>query len=104
MGHLDCSLWVQKFLRSQSTSTASPVPDAKSVKLPRREVPTFNRNIFNWKTFWEQFGVSIHTRLSLTDAEKLAYLMSALKKGTAKNVIEGLTRSGEQYKEAITCL
>ena len=34
----------------------------------------------------------------------LAYLRNALKGGTAKTVIEGLGRSGEQYDEAITCL
>ena len=101
-----CSLQIRKLLRSQSISTvsSSPVSEAKSVKLPRLDVPTFDGSILNWKTFWEQFSVSIHTRSSLTDAEKLAYLRSALKSGTAKNVIEGLTRSGEQYEEAIMCL
>lgn len=101
-GIFDSSLQVCKLLRLQNTS--SSVADTKSVKLPRLDVPTFDGNILNWKTFWEQFSVSIHTRSSLTDAERLAYLRSALKNGTAKNVIEGLTRSGEQYKEAITCL
>ena len=99
---LDCSLQVRKLLRSQST--ASSVSDTKSVKLPRLDTPIFDGNILNWKTFWEQFSVSIHTRSDLTDAKKLAYLRSALKIGTAKNIIDGLTRSGEQYKEAITCL
>ena len=33
----------------------------------------------------------------------LKSLRSALKNVTAKNVIKGLTRSGEQYNEAITC-
>ena len=105
-GIFDCSLRVRKLLRSQNAGTASPSPvsDTKSVKLPRLDVPTFDGNILGWKTFWEQFSISIDSRSSLTDAEKLAYLRSALKHGTAKNVIEGLTRSGDQYKEAITCL
>lgn len=42
--------------------------------------------------FWEQFKVSVHER-SLPDSEKLVYLRSALKDGTAKGVIEGLSRS-----------
>ena len=99
---LDCSLKVRKLLHTQRT--ASSVLDTKSIKLPRLDVPTFDGNILNWKTFWEQFDVSIHARSDLSDAEKLAYLRSALRNGTAKSVIEGLTRSGEQYKEAITCL
>ena len=48
--------------------------------------------------------MSIHSRSDLANAEKLAYLRNALKNGSAKNVIEGLSRSGEQYDEAIACL
>ena len=43
-------------------------------------------------------------RSNLTDSEKLAYLRHALKGGNAKTVIEGLSRSGEHYSEAIACL
>ena len=32
------------------------------------------------------------------------YLRHALKDGTAKKVIEGLSRSGDQYTEVVTCL
>ena len=67
-------------------------------------MPTFDGSILNWKTFWEQFDVSVHDRSNLTDSEKLAYLRHALKDGSAKTVIEGLSRSGEYYDEAITCL
>ena len=77
----ECSLKVRKLLRSRSTSTASPAPDVKSIKLPRLDVPKFDGSILNWMTFWEQFSVSIHARHDLTDAEKLAYLRSALKNG-----------------------
>ena len=40
----------------------------------------------------------------ISDAEKLVYLRQALKDGSAKNYIEGLSRSGEQYEEAMECL
>ena len=46
----------------------------------------------------------MHSRSNLADSEKLAYLRHALKGGQAKNVIEGLSRSGDQYSEAISCL
>ncbi len=65
---------------------------------------TFDGSILNWKTFWEQFSVSVDARSNLTDSEKLAYLRHALKGGNAKTVIEGLSRSGEHYSEAIACL
>ena len=44
------------------------------------------------------------TPISCTDAEKLAYLCHGLMNGSAKSVVEGLSRSGDYYDEAITCL
>ena len=41
---------------------------------------------------------------NIPDSEKLVYLQSALKDGTANGVIEGLTRSGEFYSETIESL
>ena len=76
---------------------------AMGVKLPKIDVPTFDGNILNWQAFWEQFSIAIHERSSLSDTEKLVYLRHSLKDGAAK-VIEGLSRSGDQYAEAITCL
>ena len=74
------------------------------VKLPKLEVPTFDGNILNWGIFREQFRVTIHSRDHLSDADKLAYLQHALRDGTAKNVMEGLTRLAGSYNEAIECL
>ena len=77
---------------------------ATGVKLPKIDVPTFDGNILNWQTFWEQFSIAIHECSSLSDTEKLVYLRHSLKDGAAKKVIEGLSRSGYQYAEAIMCL
>ena len=74
------------------------------VKLSKLEVPTFDGNLINWKRFWEQFCVSVHDRTNLSDAKKLEYLHNALKDGSAKNTIEGLSCSGEHYSEAVKCL
>ena len=41
---------------------------------------------------------------NIPDSKKLVYLQSALKDGTAKGVIEGLSRSGEFYSEPIESL
>ena len=97
-----CSLSVKKL--PEGHVTRSPQPDRDGVKLPKLEVPTFSGDVTHWKSFWEQFCVSVHDRPSLTDPEKLVYLQHALKDGTAKHVIEGLSRSGEYYQEAIDCL
>jgi hypothetical protein len=74
------------------------------VKLPKLDVPIFDGDLLSWTQFWEQFSVSVHDRSEISDAEKLAYLRSALKDGPAKMSIEGLSRSGEHYSEAIECL
>ena len=40
----------------------------KGVKLPKIDVPTFDGNILNWQSFWEQFSVSIHDCDSLLNS------------------------------------
>ena len=45
--------------------------------------------------------VPVHDCSRLSNAEKLVYLQQALKGGTAKNTIEGLSRSSDNYDEAI---
>ena len=99
----DCLLSIKKLLHTPA-STSPPPSDTKGVKLPKLDVPTFNGDILTWKTFWEQFCISVHDRSTLSDSEKLVYLQHALKDGTAKRVIEGLSRSGEHYAEAIESL
>ena len=58
----------------------------------------------HWRSFWEQFCVAVHRRTNLSNSEKLVYLQHALKGGSAKQVIEGLSRSGDYYAEAIESL
>ena len=104
----DCSLQIKELLRPHAPPhepTTAPTPsDNKGVKLPKLDVPTYDGNILNWKCFWEQFCISVHNRPSLSDSEKLVYLQHTLKDGSAKRVIEGLSRSGEHYTEAVECL
>ena len=102
----DCSLRVKKLLLASTHKSGSPTSssDGKGVKLPKLDVPTFDGNILHWRSFWEQFCVSIHDRSNLSDTEKLVYLQQSLKNGSAKSTIEGLSRSGEYYAEAVECL
>ena len=103
----DICLTIRKKSRKTPASaddTTVTLPEARMVKLPKLEAPTFDGNILHWLTFWEQFRVAIHDRDDLSKAQKLVYLRQSLKEGSAKNAIEGLSRSGEQYDEAIKCL
>ncbi|KAL5469510.1 hypothetical protein EMCRGX_G030772 [Ephydatia muelleri] len=89
----DCSHKIKKLINSQLESTAS-VASGTGVKLPKIDVPTFDGNLLHWRQFWEQFSISVHDCKSLTNSEKLVYLQHALKGGSAKNMIEGLSQSG----------
>ena len=101
----ECSLKARQLLSSHSLSRATPMaPEHKGVKLPKLDVTTFDGNILNWKTFWEQFCISVHSSFDISDSEKLVYLQHSLKESHAKHVIEVLTRSGEYYSEAVKCL
>ena len=48
--------------------------------------------------------MAVHSKTNLSNAEKTVYLQHAIKDGSAKNAIEGLSHSGDNYKEAIDCL
>ena len=101
-----CSLKIKRLLHA-STHPHEPTTrptGGDGVRLPKLDVPTFDGSILNWRSFWEQFGISVHHRSNLSDSEKLVYLQHSLKDGSVKNIIEGLSRSGEHYTEAIECL
>ncbi len=75
-----------------------------SLKLPKLDVPIFNGNLLNWRSFWEQFSISVHEKKELAEAEKLVYLKKAVSKGSAKHIIEGLPRSRECHSKAMESL
>ena len=47
---------------------------------------------------------SIRSQNSLSDSERLVYLQHALKGSSTNKVIEGFSRSGGNYSEAVECL
>ena len=98
------SFRIKEMHTSVPVTSPHSTDEAKGVKLPKLDVPTFNGSILNWRSFWEQFSISVHDRSNLSNSEKLVYLQQALKSGSAKNAIEGLSRTGDNYEEAIRCL
>ena len=100
----DISHKTKKSLSTTFVESSSSTVNSAGVKLPKLNVPTFDGNIIHWKQFWEQFTVSVHNRSNLSNAEKIIYLQHAIKDGSAKNAIEGLSHSGDNYDEAVECL
>ena len=70
-----------------------------SVKLPKLELQLFSGDILQWKSFREQFSVSVHDHLYLLNLEKLLYLQQAFKGGSAEQAIEGLSKSGDNGRK-----
>ena len=99
----DCSLRIKR-LAHHPANTPSLPPDRKGVILSKFDVPTFDGNILQWRSFWKQFCVFVHDRSNLSDSEKCIYLQHSLKNSPAKKIIESLSRSGEYYAEAVECL
>jgi hypothetical protein len=103
----DASIQIKEFLyphKDFTTLTETTPTATHGVRLPKLDVPTFDRGILNWSTFWEQFCIAVHDRMHFSDTENLAYLRHSLKDGAAKSSVEGLSRSGDQYTEAIAYL
>ena len=100
----DTSHKIKKSSTTPPVEPSSAASDSAGVKLPKLGVPTFDDNLIHWKQFWEQFIVTVHDRSNLSNAEKSVYLQHAIKSGSAKNTIEGLSHSGDNYDEAVECL
>ena len=98
------SIRLKELSRSRPTPAVPAHSDSKGVKLPKLDVPVFTGNIIDWAQFWEQYCIAVHDRSTLSDAEKFVYLQQAVKGGAARSSIDGLARSGDNYKEAIECL
>ena len=90
--------------KSTSSDHSGPAKATTSIKLPNLSIPKFDGDILNWRTFWEQLRVSIHSRPWLAGAEKLVYLKDALKDIPAEHIIQGLAQTAGTYKKAIECL
>lgn len=98
------SLSAKKALAGMRSATPTLAASSSGVKLPKIDVPRFNGNVLSWRSFWEQFNVTIHSRTTLTDTEKMTYLQSSIKDSPAKSIIDGLSQSGDNYMEAIETL
>ena len=97
----DNSLKLKHILSGFEKFGASAPPDGRVIKLPKIDVPVFDGNILHWKSFGEQFSVAVHTHSDISESEKLVYLRHSVKDRSARNAIEGLCRTGDNYNEAL---
>ena len=69
------SLKAKRLVSSKSAMPTSTTATS-GMKLPKTDFTRFDGNILNWRLFWDQFNISIHSRTSLSNSEKLTYLQS----------------------------
>ncbi len=63
----DQSLLIRELIRKHNLPSLSLM----NRKVAKLSVPTFNGDVLEWQTFWEQFNVAVHES---TYAEKLVHL------------------------------
>ncbi|XP_028403430.1 uncharacterized protein LOC114526129 [Dendronephthya gigantea] len=88
---------------SGGTSGHRPSNSQIHRKLPKIGLPQFSGNPLEWQGFWDQFQVSVHENVSISEIDKFNYLKGCLK-GEAHTTVSGLTLSSENYKDAIDIL
>jgi hypothetical protein len=71
--------------------------------LPKITLPQFTGDPLAWQGFLDQYQVSVHNNVSISDIDKFNYLKGCLK-GEAGAAISGLSLSSENYKEAVSIL
>lgn len=84
--------------------TTNTQNDAKiKTNLPRLEIPFFEGNYQQWRTFYEIFMAVIHNDQSLSNIEKFSYLKSRLR-GEPLKIIEGVSVCGDTYLSTLDLL
>ena len=74
-----------------------------SVRLPKLEIPQFNGDKLKWCEFLDSFSASVHKNTSISDIEKLNYLMSKLI-GVARQAVSAILLSNQNYCLAVELL
>ena len=74
-----------------------------SARLPKLDIPSFSGERLKWTELSDPFKAPVHLFMSLSDVEKLNYLISKLK-GEAKSSVSGILLSNESYHVAVELL
>ena len=97
---------MRKWLAGLSDSTDDDdgsIHRENNVRLPRIELPTFDGQYKDWKSFFDMFKGTVHDHPTLPKVQKLFYLKGALK-SDAKRVLSHLPTTEANYDAAIKLL
>ncbi|KRZ58650.1 hypothetical protein T02_12865 [Trichinella nativa] len=88
---------------SCSVSAGMPAVRSSNGRLPEITLPKFTGKVLEFPAFWAQFEANVHKRRDLDNATKFTYLLSNTE-GTARNAIEGIPLTPENYSQAVDIL
>lgn len=86
-----------QFEGRQSAKPSAAGPAVRAPKLPAIELVSFDGDIRNWPLFYASFKSTVHDNASLTDADRLYYLIGKLSP-KAQSTFAGVTPSAENYQ------
>ena len=81
-----------------------PLEPSKFDRLPRIELPSFNGESGRWRSYWEKFSNSLNKDPTLTNVDKLSFLLMTMKCQEGKDIIDSHTRQGPNYYAAVQAL
>ena len=92
---------VERFIKTRSSSSSGGRTGTASgcVQLPRLDIPTFAGDQDLWTTYSELFSVTVHHNDSISDVERMQYLVGSLR-GEALKVVSSLPMTGTNYSTA----
>ncbi|KRY44420.1 hypothetical protein T03_9701 [Trichinella britovi] len=88
---------------SGSVSAGMPAVRSSNWRLPEITLPKFTGKVLEFPSFWAQFEANVHKRRDLDNVSKFTYLLSNTE-GTARNAIEGIPLTPENYSQAVDIL
>ena len=103
------SLW-ERYHTDNPDDKTSPSKDVKSSavskfdRLPRLELPSFNCENGGWRPYWEKFNNALEKDPSLTNVDRLSFLLMTVKCKEGKEIIDSHTRRGPDYGAAVRAL
>ncbi|KRX77880.1 hypothetical protein T06_3436 [Trichinella sp. T6] len=76
----------------------------RKARLPRLNLPKFDGDVTRFREFLDQFEVSVHQQVDLSNARKLAYFCGCLitiEYGVALDALRGLSAANQGYELAV---
>lgn len=80
-----------------------PTSDKSLIRLAPIEIPEFNGDRLHWPMFYSTFHNAVHLNASLTNTERMYYLIGKLS-GKAKSICTGIVPCAENYNAIYSAL